>query len=340
MLQGTDGLPLSASPPDYPLAVQWDGILVDDPGHRADILGRIHEVFEVIWADRADAVYREALDILAGGGHDLRPWFRADFFEDHIGRYSKSRRKAPIYWCLSTPSRSYAVWLYYHRLSRDTMYKVLRDYVQPKLDDEDRRLAALRRQVGANPTAAQRTALDAQEEFVAELTTFRDEIARVAPLWNPNLNDGVILNFAPLWRLAPHPRTWQTECKDTWAALVAGSYDWAHLAMHLWPARVIPKCTTDRSLAIAHGIEDEFWAPDANGKWRPREVASERVQELIAERESPAITAALAALHDAALEAPPPKKARARASVTEGTGARRGRPKTAVQVAMAFDEEA
>ena len=39
----------------------------------------------------------------------------------------------------------------------------------------------------------------------------------------------------------------------------AGKYDWAHIAMHLWPERVVPKCATDRSLAIAHGLEDVFW---------------------------------------------------------------------------------
>ena len=33
-------------------------------------------------------------------------------------------------------------------------------------------------------------------------------------------------------------------------------YDWAHLAYSLWPDRVREKCKTDRSLAIAHGLED------------------------------------------------------------------------------------
>jgi hypothetical protein len=29
-----------------------------------------------------------------------------------------------------------------------------------------------------------------------------------------------------------------------------GKYDWSHVAMHLFPERVVPKCATDRSLAI------------------------------------------------------------------------------------------
>ena len=78
-----------------------------------------------------------------------------------------------------------------------------------------------------------------------------------------------------------------------WDKLVAGDYDWAHLAMHLWPERVVPKCATDRSLAIAHGLEEAFWVEDEKGKWKPREVAQETVAALIQERTSPSVKAAL-----------------------------------------------
>ena len=87
----------------------------------------------------------------------------------------------------------------------------------------------------------------------------RDEVTRVAPLWNPDLDDGVVLVMAPLWRLVPQHKPWQKELKTHWDELCAGKYDWAHLAMHLWPERVVPKCAEDRSLAIAHGLEDVFW---------------------------------------------------------------------------------
>ena len=68
---------------------------------------------------------------------------------------------------------------------------------------------------------------------------------------NPSFEDGVIINFAPLWRLVAH-KTWRSELKATWDALTRGEFDWTHLAMRLWPDRVVPKCATDRSLAIAH----------------------------------------------------------------------------------------
>lgn len=145
--------------------------------------------------------------------------------------------------------------------------------------------------------------------LVEELRTFRDEIARVAPLWHPDLNDGVIINFAPLWRLTPRPRGWQKECRDTWTKLTRGDYDWAHLAMHLWPERVVRKCREDRSLAIAHGLDHQFWLEGADGKWQPRHASDATLEALIAERTSVAVQDTLARLQDAPIEVVATKRA-------------------------------
>jgi hypothetical protein len=137
---------------EYPLRISWDGILVDDPGfntdqpHHEDIVRRVREVLDVIWKDKAADIEQEACDIL--NVPDLRTWFRKSFFIHHIRRYSKSRRKAPIYWQLSTPSASYSVWLYYHRFTKDTFYKVLNDFITPKLRFEERELTNTRQQYG------------------------------------------------------------------------------------------------------------------------------------------------------------------------------------------------
>ena len=301
MLKDSGGLPAKPEdiPPDYPLRISWDGILVDDPGfnstqpHRDDIIRSVRKAVYLLWKDKAHEIEQEACDIL--GVPDLREYLRSPsgFFQDHLKRYSKSRRKAPIYWQLSTPSCTYAVWLYYHRFTKDTFYKILNDYVTPKLMEEERRLTRFRQNAGPNATSNQRKEITVQESFVDELRTFRDEIARIAPLWDPNLNDGVIINFAPLWRLVPHHRQWQKECKDCWDKLVKGDYDWAHLAMHLWPERVVPSCATDRSLAIAHGLEETFWAEGKVGKWQPKQVSPEELEKLIRERTSLTVKAAL-----------------------------------------------
>ena len=106
--------------------------------------------------------------------------------------------------------------------------------------------------------------------------------------------------------------------KGHWDELCAGKYDWAHLAMHLWPERVVPKCATDRSLAIAHGLEDVFWVEGADGKWKPRPTPTRSVEELVRERTSPAVKAALKSL----LEAPVPHRGDGRARTRSSSGVR------------------
>ncbi len=63
--------------------------------------------------------------------------------------YSKSRRKAPIYWLLQSSKKNYALWLYYHRLDKDLLFKALVNYVEPKIRLETSRLETLRSQKAA-----------------------------------------------------------------------------------------------------------------------------------------------------------------------------------------------
>jgi hypothetical protein len=315
MLTGDDGLPLDAPPVGYLIDFPADGILVDDPGHPSDLVQAVREVFETLFDD-PDARWHEATELL--GVDDLRDWFARSFFEQHIKRYSRSRRKAPIYWQLATPSGRYSIWLYVHRATSDTLFRVLNDYLCPKLAHEQTKLTRLVQGAGATATAAQRREIDQQAGLVAELQALKSEVARVAPLWRPSLDDGVIINFAPLWRLTPQHRAWQTECRKTWDKLLAGDYDWSHLAIHLWPERVVPKCADDRSLAIAHGLEAEFWYEDEDGIWQPRPMADARIVELSSERGSTTVKAALKDL----LTAPAPLAPRGAKKPASSKGAR------------------
>lgn len=282
-----DPLP-SRSPGMYPKGEEPSDrpdILVDDEGHPDDFPARAIAIAERVKVDAPE---------------NLRGWLAKDFFPLHIKMYSKSRRKAPIYWQLATPSASYSVWLYIHAFTKDTLFRVQNDYVVPKLAHEERRLEAMTHELREKASSAQRKELAAQEGLVDELRAFLEEVKRIAPLWNPNLDDGVVINFAPLWRLVPHHKPWQKELKATWNALVDEKYDWSHLAMHLWPERVVPKCATDRSFAIAHGLEDVFWIKGDDDKWTARMTPTRPIDELVRERTSTAVRAALQSL----LEAP------------------------------------
>ena len=41
----------------------------------------------------------------------------------------------------------------------------------------------------------------------------------MAPLWAPDLNDGIVIVLAPLWRLFAHHRAWSNELKTHWDKL-------------------------------------------------------------------------------------------------------------------------
>lgn len=265
MLQNDQGLPVELKdvPSDYPLRISWSGILVDDEGHPENIVGRVREAFEVIWKDKSGDIEQEACEIL--GVKSLRDYFSkpGNFFADHLKRYSKSRRQAPIYWPLSTASGSYTLWLYYHRLTDQTLYTCINDFVEPKLKQVAEAAGRLRQ----NPhrSNVEEKELERLSDLELELKDFRDELLRIAAFWKPNLNDGVQITAAPLWRLFRHT-SWQKTLKETWQKLEIGDYDWAHLAYSIWPGRVWEKCRYDKSLAIAHDLEKLYEEQPAGSK--------------------------------------------------------------------------
>ena len=213
--------------------------------------------------------------MLSAGSVDLRGWLRSSFFEHHIKRYSKSRRKAPIYWQLATPSASYSVWLYIHAFSKDTLLprpERLRR-AEARARGASARVSCERRATTPPP---QRKEIAAQEAFVEELRALprRGEARRAALEPEPRRRRRHQLRAALAARAAAQVLAEGAEA--TWDELAAGKYDWAHLAMHLWPERVVPKCATDRSLAIAHGLEDVFWVEGTDGKWQQRRAHAHR----------------------------------------------------------------
>ena len=225
------------------------GILVDDIGHAHDLVRIVEHVLEKV-----------DMPVPA----DLRRWLQRDYFPFHLQRYFKSRRKAPIYWPLTTASGRYTLWLYYPSLTSQTLYTAINDFVEPKLVDVVKEASGLKTK-GSARSREEEKRLEALTTLEAELIDLRDQLQAIAPRYRPNHDDGVQITAAPLWPLFRH-KPWQKLLKDTWAKLQKGDYDWAHLAMNYWPDRVREKCKTDKSLAIAHGLEDVYVEPEAAPK--------------------------------------------------------------------------
>jgi hypothetical protein len=269
MLINSQGLPASAEsiPSDYVIPISWDGILVFDENNIADIVDRVRLVFRIVWREQADEI--EALSCNALHIKDLRTYFESatGFFADHLKRYTKSSRKAPIYWPLSTASGSYTLWVYYPSLNNQILFTAVNDFLDGpngKLTQVSRECAELRVK-GSSRSSDEEKRYETLQTFEQELNDLRDTLLKIAPTYRPNHDDGVQIAAAPLWPLFRH-KPWQKILKDTWAKMEKGDYDWAHLAMAYWPDRVREKCKTDKSLAIAHGLEHLYIEPEVKPK--------------------------------------------------------------------------
>lgn len=256
-----------------------------------DIDAQIEFLIDYVWSKNIVTEIMEILGEKSINDYTSRP---SSFFERHLKEYSSGRRQAPIYWPLQTPSSSYTLWIYYHNLNGQTLYTCVNDFIDGpsgKLTQVEQDLNGLRSK-SARSTQEEKE-LEKLSELASELRDFRDELLRLAKFWKPNLNDGVQITAAPLWKLFQH-KAWQKKLKETWESLEKGDYDWAHLACTIWPERVLRKCHQDRSLAIAHDVEEHFWheveVPVKRGKkltgetkleWQPKDFNEAELTALV-----------------------------------------------------------
>ena len=173
-------------------------------------------------------------------------------------------RKRPIYWLLQTANKNYGFYIFHERIEKDTLYKLQRNYMDPKLHWVNQQIRELDKRIAAaGGPEARRLAREKErlEELYQEVKEFAEKVNNVLNLkdetgrvvgFDPDINDGVILNIAPLHELIP----WNEPAKY-WEALQEGRYDWAHIALRYWPRRVLAKCQKDKSLAIAHGVDEK-----------------------------------------------------------------------------------
>jgi len=172
----------------------------------------------------------------------------ASFFADHLSVYSKSRRKAPIYWPLSTKSGNFTLWVYYPKLDDQSLPKLVADVLSPKIRTLTQEIENRRATPGGKIGELEALLLELEEMR----TDFLDLINRG---YRPNQNDGVLITACPLAKYFRHAG-FRKNLEACWKELARGDYDWAHLAMAMWPDRALEACKKDRSIAIAHGRED------------------------------------------------------------------------------------
>lgn len=238
---------LDEVPVDYAINIPEDGILSNQTEGAICLSSRVRDVMHYLWAERADDLEYELCQLI--GCKNLQAYFESPtgFFEYHFKRYTKSRRKAPIYWPLSSEDGSLTYWVYYPKLSKNTLPSLIM-----KLRDENE---AIRSNINNALVAHDKvleTNLRAQQQQVEGMI---EEITRIIDLgYEPNHDDGVPVTSCPLVNLIRH-RGWNTECASNLETLKNGDYDWSHLAMSMFPSRVIQKAKKDWCMALTHGLE-------------------------------------------------------------------------------------
>ncbi len=231
--------------------VDADGIMASDEDHPQDIVKRVLACLELMLG-RAAA--HAAIRTATGGDGDpeelLRDWIGRQFWKYH----HQLHRKRPVYWPLQSPKKKFTVWVFHEQFSKDTLFRVKDQFVQVKINWLNGRIKDLKPKVLSSDTRDRRAA----EKEISQLSDVLDDVQEFAERlkrttergYTPHIDDGVLLNAAPLWELLP---AWK-DAEKAWEELEAGDYDWAQQAMEYWPDRVKKACQTNKSFAIAHGL--------------------------------------------------------------------------------------
>lgn len=208
----------------------------------------VRDAMRYLWRDKAADIESEIVKLL--GVDNLREWFESPngFFDYHLMRYTKSRRKAPIYWPIATADGNPFVWVYYPALNNDTLKKVVLD-IDAQIEVCNGQLNKADARNDNVESNRIRLRIDALKSLKAEVQSI------IALPYVPNHDDGVPVTAAPLRNFFAN-RKWKSECEDNWNKLISGEYDWSHLAYSLHPSEIRTKARKDWCLALTHGIEE------------------------------------------------------------------------------------
>lgn len=257
MLVDSDGLPPKVVPHGYPIAFPEDGVLVDDKNHPRDLVQRVGDVFGLLYGAAGEERLSEALSLAGAPDGDMRVWLRTRFFERvHRPMYTTGGnppRRAPVYWPIYVKAKNrqpaFGVWLYYHRLTYDSLFTVARILGERRSMEK---IAVERLAIAASDAKgrASREANDARaqsEDFMRNLVKLEEEALRIANLRAvPDFDDGVLLNCGVLHDLV----AW-SDAEAAWTRFQAGAYDWSNIAKKLRTPEAEAFQLRERALADA-----------------------------------------------------------------------------------------
>lgn len=251
--------------------IDEDGIMPCDAGHPQDLAARAVACLELmLGASEARDAIRSATGTEGDPEKALRGWLDRftgtpdkSFWKYHHQLY----RKRPVYWPFQSPHKTFTLWVFHEKLGANTLH-TLKDLTDVRLNLLERQITDLRPAAATNRAKAKE--LDKLLEKGDDLREFSERLqAHIDTGYEPCLDDGVLLNAAPLHNLFP---SW-TDTKKAWGELEAEKYEWAHQAMRHWPKRVTDACRSNRSFAIAHNLEHLCPAPPPKKK-RARKKSS------------------------------------------------------------------
>ena len=202
-----------------------DGIIPLTPGTGEVVLAdRFARFLDAEFGEaRGHAVEVEAGQILGWKPGDewgkqkpttLARWFEREFFRRHVSQF----KRRPIAWHLTSPHGAFQAIVYYHKFDKNRLALLRARYVRNVIESLRHDLAEAAGAGQDRATLNRVAALEAQladvQEFDARLQRLqegRDREARIwcpwkAPAeqpmgWDPDINDGVRVNIAPVQRL-------------------------------------------------------------------------------------------------------------------------------------------
>jgi type II restriction/modification system DNA methylase subunit YeeA len=107
-----------------------DGIIpvLDDEWFEDDVVARFRVFLRAAFGNES---LEENLRFLEEAiGKKIRKYFVNDFYKAHLQTY----KKRPIYWLFQSPKKSFQALVYLHRYDRDTVNRLLNDYLRPYQD--------------------------------------------------------------------------------------------------------------------------------------------------------------------------------------------------------------